>query len=289
MKIDPYTFFRGAIDELVSHLKTQYPFDGIPGSRKDMCRGRKNMKRIVKSIIALSLMTVLIMPLPVLADSKGCGVGTVGKIDTFRNLCTQNPDIFKNHTYKANPSKCEDSKDRKCRDRKVEKLFSIQKAPIKVEAVEKPGEVSKAESNKKPVPEKTEKIGAAAGTQEQQILTLVNKERAVAGLSPLTMNGELSKVAKAKAADMRDKGYFSHTSPTYGSPFDMMKTFGIKYSTAGENIAKGYPGADAVMRGWMNSEGHKANILNVNFTQLGVGYVTDESGTGYWVQMFIRP
>ena len=84
--------------------------------------------------------------------------------------------------------------------------------------------------------------------------------------------------------DMHDKGYFSHTSPTYGSPFDMMTSFGIRYLTAGENIAMGYRTPQSVVDGWMNSPGHRANILNASFTEIGVGYV--ESGS-YWTQMFI--
>ncbi|MGI6727407.1 MAG: CAP domain-containing protein [Anaerovoracaceae bacterium] len=128
-----------------------------------------------------------------------------------------------------------------------------------------------------------------AGSYEKQVVDLVNKERAAQGLPALSYNASLSKVAEAKAADMRDKGYFSHTSPTYGSPFDMMKTFGITYRAAGENIAKGYKTPDSVMNGWMNSPGHRANILNSDFSEIGVGYVTDSNGTGYWVQMFIHP
>ncbi len=117
----------------------------------------------------------------------------------------------------------------------------------------------------------------------------MNKERAAQGLTALKYNANLSEVAKLKALDMKEKNYFSHTSPTYGSPFDMMRSMGIKYTSAGENIAKGYRTPDAVMKGWMNSPGHKANILNSNFTEIGIGYVTDSSGAGYWVQMFIRP
>jgi len=127
------------------------------------------------------------------------------------------------------------------------------------------------------------------GTYEQQVADLVNQERAKQGLSPLTLNTELSSVAETKAADMRDKNYFSHTSPTYGSPFDMMKQFGISYKSAGENIAMGQKTPEVVMNGWMNSEGHRANILNANYTEIGVGYVTDSNGNTYWVQMFIRP
>ena len=121
-------------------------------------------------------------------------------------------------------------------------------------------------------------------TFEEQVVQLVNQERAKAGLKPLTMNLKLSDVARAKSQDMRDNKYFSHTSPTYGSPFDMMKQFGISYRTAGENIAMGYRTPEAVMQGWMNSPGHKANILNSSFTEIGVGYVADGS---YWTQQFI--
>ncbi|WP_245570818.1 CAP domain-containing protein [Anaerovorax odorimutans] len=130
---------------------------------------------------------------------------------------------------------------------------------------------------------------ANIGDYEQQVADLVNKERAANGLSALTVNSKLSEVAEKKAEDMRDKNYFSHTSPTYGSPFDMMKQFGITYTAAGENIAKGQKSPESVMDGWMNSEGHRANILNSNFTEIGIGYVTDSNGNTYWVQMFIRP
>ena len=119
---------------------------------------------------------------------------------------------------------------------------------------------------------------------ESEVVRLVNVERAKNGLSALTENWELSRVARYKSKDMHDRGYFSHTSPTYGSPFDMMKNFGISYRTAGENIAKGYATPQAVVNGWMNSEGHRANILNASFTQIGVGYYADGN---YWTQMFI--
>lgn len=130
---------------------------------------------------------------------------------------------------------------------------------------------------------------ASLGSYEQQVVNLVNKERAAAGLPALKVNTKLSAVAEKKAEDMRDKNYFSHTSPTYGSPFDMMRQFGISYSTAGENIAKGQRTPAEVMNGWMNSPGHKANILNSSYTEIGVGYVTDSNGNTYWVQQFIRP
>lgn len=119
---------------------------------------------------------------------------------------------------------------------------------------------------------------------EQEVVRLVNAERAKNGLSSLTHNWELSRVARYKSQDMKDNGYFSHQSPTYGSPFQMMKSFGISYRTAGENIAKGQATPQAVVNAWMNSAGHRANILNSSFTEIGVGYVA--SGR-YWTQMFV--
>lgn len=120
---------------------------------------------------------------------------------------------------------------------------------------------------------------------ESEVVRLVNVERSKQGLAPLKMSAELSNVARKKSQDMADKNYFSHTSPTYGSPFDMMKQFGIKYTSAGENIAKGQRSAQEVMNAWMNSSGHKANILSSNFGTIGVGYV-EKNGTTYWTQMF---
>ena len=122
---------------------------------------------------------------------------------------------------------------------------------------------------------------------EKQVVTLVNQERAKVGLAPLKDNWELSRVARYKSEDMANKNYFSHTSPTYGSPFDMIKNFGIKYMAAGENIAMGQQTAASVMSSWMNSPGHKANILSKNFTEIGVGLAKNKNGTIYWTQQFI--
>ena len=119
---------------------------------------------------------------------------------------------------------------------------------------------------------------------EQQVIDLINQIRAQNGLGQLTANWELSRVARYKSQDMHDNKYFSHTSPVYGSPFDMIKSFGISYRTAGENIAQGYATPQAVVNAWMNSSGHRANILNASYTQIGVGYVSDGN---YWTQMFI--
>ncbi|KZS48487.1 SCP-like extracellular [Paenibacillus glucanolyticus] len=115
----------------------------------------------------------------------------------------------------------------------------------------------------------------------QQVLDLVNKERSKAGLGSLTMDEELSKMAMAKAEDMYDNNYFDHNSPTHGSPMDMMKEYGITYNSAGENIAKGQTSPSQVMKDWMNSPGHKANILNKSYTKIGIAFYNNE-----WVQEF---
>ncbi|BBI31826.1 CAP domain-containing protein [Cohnella abietis] len=124
---------------------------------------------------------------------------------------------------------------------------------------------------------------APASSFATEVVTLVNQERAKAGLSALKeSNATLTKMALDKAKDMYNNGYFDHNSPTYGSPFDMMKTYGISYRYAGENIAKGQRTPQEVMTAWMNSPGHRANILSANFTIIGVAY-----HNGVWVQEFI--
>jgi uncharacterized YkwD family protein len=114
-----------------------------------------------------------------------------------------------------------------------------------------------------------------------QVSKLVNQHRQQAGLAPLTLDTELSHVALAKAKDMIQNRYFSHTSPTYGSPFEMMRSYGITYTAAGENIAKGQTSPQEVMNDWMNSDGHRANILNPHFDSIGIAYYN-----GAWVQLF---
>ena len=124
----------------------------------------------------------------------------------------------------------------------------------------------------------------AVSSYEKEVIRLVNEIRAKNGLGTLKEDWELSRVARYKSQDMKNNNYFSHTSPTYGSPFDMMKKFGISYTSAAENIAKGQKTPQEVVNAWMNSSGHRANILNKNYTHIGVGYV--KSGN-IWTQMFI--
>ena len=149
--------------------------------------------------------------------------------------------------------------------------------------VEKPEQAPTEKPVEKPS-EETSQVPASVSAYEKEVVTLTNKERTDRGLKALTIDSELSKVARVKSEDMQKKNYFSHTSPTYGSPFDMMKQFGVTYKSAGENIAKGQKTPKEVVNAWMNSEGHRANILNGSFTHIGVGYVSNGS---IWTQQFI--
>lgn len=124
--------------------------------------------------------------------------------------------------------------------------------------------------------------------QENEVIRLVNVQRANAGLQPLKMNWELSRVARYKSADMANKGYFSHTSPTYGTPFQMMENFGLRFTAAGENIAYGQRTPAEVMRDWMNSPGHRSNIMSGSYNEIGVGLAKNKNGVCYWTQMFMR-
>lgn len=121
---------------------------------------------------------------------------------------------------------------------------------------------------------------------EQEVFDLINAKRVANGLSALKIDDELQNVARIKAKDMVDNNYFSHTSPTYGSPFDMIKKFGISYKTAGENIAGNSSNSGAV-NAWMNSLGHKANILNSSFNYTGIGIVNSQKYGKIYVQMFM--
>lgn len=141
------------------------------------------------------------------------------------------------------------------------------------------------ENNKQPAQNQTTQDNKTNNNYVQSVIELTNAERQKEGLPALEGYTELSNVAQEKAQDMNQKGYFSHTSPTYGSPFDMIRDFGIDYQSAGENIAKGQQSPEEVVNAWMNSEGHRANILDNKFTHIGVGF---DPGGNQWVQMFIK-
>ena len=132
--------------------------------------------------------------------------------------------------------------------------------------------------------ETTAAIAPATSNYEQKVAELVNIERQKNGLAPLTLDSAISNVARIKSKDMSDNNYFAHQSPNYGSAGDMLTQFGIKWSAWGENIAAGQRTPEEVVNAWMNSEGHRANILSPNFSKIGVGYVNN--GRPNWTQMF---
>ena len=123
-------------------------------------------------------------------------------------------------------------------------------------------------------------------SDEKEVFDLINKQRTAQGLSALKVDNETQRVARIKAQDMVDNNYFAHNSPIYGSPFDMLKSFKISYKTAGENIAGNSSNSGAV-NSWMNSSGHRANILNSSFNYTGIGVVSSPKYGKIYVQMFI--
>ena len=127
---------------------------------------------------------------------------------------------------------------------------------------------------------------ASLSSDEKEVFDLINKQRAQNGLSALKIDAEVQRVARIKAQDMVDNNYFAHESPTYGTPFQMLKSFKISYNTAGENIA-GNSSNSAAVNAWMNSSGHKANILNGNYNYTGIGVVSSAKYGKVYVQMFI--
>ncbi len=133
---------------------------------------------------------------------------------------------------------------------------------------------------------KNEQVSAGQSSMTSQVVNLVNSERAAQGLMALQKDSRLAALAQQKAEDMAKNQYFSHTSPTYGSAFDMLKAAGYNYKTAGENIAMGQKSAASVMDGWMHSSGHRANILHTSYEKIGVGYAVSADGMPYWVQIF---
>jgi uncharacterized YkwD family protein len=152
------------------------------------------------------------------------------------------------------------------------------KQPVQKPVAQQPS-YSKAPAAQPVAPKQGTKV--QADQFASAVVNLVNQERAKAGLKPLQADAALAAMARDKAVDMYVNHYFDHTSPTYGSPFDMMRKYRIPMRTAGENIAMGQRSPQEVMNQWMNSAGHRANILNPNFTKIGVAYYN-----GYWVQEF---
>ncbi len=126
-------------------------------------------------------------------------------------------------------------------------------------------------------------------TDAEEVLRLVNENRAADGKEALTLSDTLCDLALRKAQDMIVNDYFDHISPTYGSPADLLERFGVFFTAVGENIAYRFVTPADVMDGWMNSPGHRANILDARFTEIGVAKAVAPNGRCYWVQLFMHP
>lgn len=133
--------------------------------------------------------------------------------------------------------------------------------------------------------------GTSNSIDVQAVLDRTNTERAQRGAAPLQLHPQLNQAAEAHAADQFNRGCnnLSHTGTDGSSPFDRIERTGLQYRAAAENIACGYGSPAAVMDGWMNSSGHRANILNSSYTHIGISATIDANGRPYWVQVFATP
>jgi len=133
------------------------------------------------------------------------------------------------------------------------------------------------------------------GPEAQQVVDFVNAERASAGCDPLVVSPQLVSAAQGHGEDMAFNDFFSHTSSDGRSPWDRIRETGYSFSSAAENIAAGYSSANSAVAAWMNSSGHRANILNCRLKETGVGYYYLQNDTGqvnyrtYWTQTFANP
>ena len=146
-------------------------------------------------------------------------------------------------------------------------------------------EIEKPEQNAPSVKPPQSGNTGATDAYAAEVVRLVNAERAKVGLSALTVNSAANAAAQVRAREIVSN--FSHTRPSGASCFTALREAGVNYRGAGENIAYGQPSAQAVVNAWMNSPGHRANILNAQFTSIGVGHHV-QNGTHYWTQFFVN-
>lgn len=237
-----------------------------------------------KKVIALSLSAVIALSSTTAfaADTNCTNVKKYDFSNLMKNYSSKFSNVNSNCKVTVNGKTVDLSTllNKKPTDTKVEKP-SATKPEVNKPAEEKPVEKPSA-----PVQNTENNTNTAVSSYEQKVVELVNVERQKAGLPALTLDSAISNVARTKSKDMADNNYFAHQSPTYGSAGDMLNKFGIKWSAWGENIASGQKTPEAVVTAWMNSSGHRANILSSNFSKIGVGYVTNSNGTPYWTQVF---
>ncbi|SEB15098.1 spore coat assembly protein SafA [Thalassobacillus cyri] len=133
-----------------------------------------------------------------------------------------------------------------------------------------------------------DRLRIPSGEITETVVELTNQARIQKGIKPLHMDEALERVAAAKAEDMAENSYFSHQSPTYGSPFMMLRDFRIDFERAAENIAVAPYYPEEVVSQWLGHPGHRKNILNTRMTHSGAGYAEGKNGKGYYVQFFIQ-
>jgi uncharacterized YkwD family protein len=239
------------------------------------------MRKTVMSVVSVLLLSGMLFALPA-APADAASVYTVKSGDTLYKIAQRNGvslnELIRYNPHVANPDAIRPG------------LWLIVPDKGTTGSTGSTGQTggSQTQTGKTGTTPATGQTGSGSATDANasyfasEVVRLVNEERAKAGLGPLTVHSGLTKVALDKAKDMYNNNYFSHQSPTYGSPFDMMRSYGINFRYAGENIAKGHRSPQEVMNAWMNSSGHKANILGGNFTHIGVAYYN-----GVWVQEFM--
>lgn len=122
---------------------------------------------------------------------------------------------------------------------------------------------------------------------EAELVSLINKERELGGIPPLIVDWEIARLARYKSEEMKNHGLFDHESLVYGNPAQLLERFHIQFCRAGANIAMGQDTPQEVMDAWHGSTGHKANLINPDFTRAGVGLAQDENGILYWTLMLV--
>ncbi|WP_343040741.1 sigma-70 family RNA polymerase sigma factor [Streptomyces typhae] len=274
------------------------PSSGTRGSRAELRQGRRTSRRRKQAVAA------------------GAGIAAIATLTAVMQLGTDDSDAPDKSTAAAmrtdeptpgdtepsrtpegerSPSASPSKSKEKPKDKEKEKTKPTTAAEKKAaEPERKPRSTTKTGSKKPkppPAPPRTQRPSATAtprtptGSTEQQVLRIVNDERQKAGCRPLTYNSKLATAAKRHSTDMKARNYFDHTSPDGTDPGKRITAAGYRWSTYGENIARGQQSASSVMTSWMNSEGHRANILNCSFKELGVG-IERGSGGPWWTQNF---
>ncbi|MGA4843825.1 sigma-70 family RNA polymerase sigma factor [Streptomyces sp. G45] len=266
---------------------------GAPGSRAELRQGRRSARRRRQAIGAGAGIAAIATLAGVMQLADGSGDepdnGTTVAMESTEPGTTAptTGEAAPATSPSSSPSKAakkKDAKGDKARDREPSASASPSRASRKKTAKTPPRASAKPPEKPRPTAEPPAPK-APSGSAAQQVLALVNAERGKAGCRPLSYNSRLATAAQRHSADMRARDYFDHTSPDGTDPGQRITAAGYRWTTYGENIARGQRTAAAVMDSWMNSEGHRANIVNCAFKELGVG-IEKGGGGPWWTQNF---